>query len=58
MIAALDASFRKKSGKHTSGLGAFWFGSIGRVEKGRELSLLSILGVKFNTDFATLSNKR
>ncbi len=42
LLAALDASFVKKSGKCTAGLGSFFNGCAGRVEKGLELSLLSI----------------
>ncbi|RLV58448.1 IS4 family transposase, partial [Parashewanella curva] len=38
-IAAMDASFMKKSGKHTEGLAKFFHGAIGKAEKGLELSL-------------------
>lgn len=52
LIAALDASFMNKSGKHTPGLGQFWSGCAGRSEKGLELSLLSIVDLKSNTAYA------
>jgi hypothetical protein len=52
LIAALDASFVPKSGKCTAGLGSFFNGCAGRVEKGLELSLLSIVDVTANTAYA------
>ena len=52
VIAALDASFVKKSGKHTAGLGLFFNGCAGRVEKGLELSLLSLIDVTAQTGYA------
>jgi hypothetical protein len=52
VIAALDASFVKKSGKHTAGLGLFFNGCSGRVEKGLELSLLSLIDVTAQTGYA------
>jgi DDE superfamily endonuclease len=52
LIAALDASFVKKSGKHTTGLGMFFNGCAGRVEKGLELSLLSLIDVTAQTSYA------
>jgi hypothetical protein len=52
LVAALDASFVKKSGKHTAGLGLFFNGCAGRVEQGLELSLLSIVDVTANTAYA------
>ncbi len=39
---AQDASFIKKSGKHTFGLDKFWNGSHSRTEKGLETSIISI----------------
>ncbi len=50
-IAAIDASFVKKSGKCTSGLGNFWSGGSGSAEKGLEVSLLSIVHLKSNTAY-------
>jgi hypothetical protein len=52
LVAALDASFVKKSGKRTAGLGFFFNGCAGRVEKGLELSLVSIVDVTANTAYA------
>tara|TARA_Y100000817_G_C16812786_1_gene525018 strand:+ start:113 stop:1306 length:1194 start_codon:yes stop_codon:yes gene_type:complete len=51
-IAAVDASFIPKSGKHTDGLGKFWRGCAGRSEKGLEISVLSIIDIKSNTAYA------
>ena len=39
-VVALDASFVKKSGKKTYGLGWFFNGCSGRAEKGLEVSLV------------------
>ena len=52
VIAALDASFVKKSGRCTAGLGLFFNGCAGRVEKGLELSLLSLIDVTAQTGYA------
>ncbi len=49
---AQDASFIKKSGKHTFGLDQFWNGSHSRVEKGLELSLISAISAEQNASFA------
>lgn len=49
---AQDASFIKKSGKHTFGLDKFWNGSHSRVEKGLELSLISLIDNQQNASFA------
>ncbi|MDQ3711640.1 MAG: transposase [Acidobacteriota bacterium] len=49
---AQDASFIKKSGKHTFGLDQFWNGSHKRVEKGLELSLISAIDAGLHTSFA------
>ena len=51
-IAAMDASYLKKSGKCTAGLANFWNGSAGTAEKGLEVSLLSLVHLKSNTAFA------
>lgn len=48
LIAAQDATFMPKSGKHTSGLDIFWNGSAGKTEKGLELD--TIVVVKLNGD--------
>jgi hypothetical protein len=49
---ALDASFIKKSGKHTFGLDKFWNGSHSRAEKGLEVSLIALLDTINNRSFA------
>ena len=49
---AQDASFIKKSGKHTFGLDKFWNGSHSRVEKGLELSLISVIEADENASWA------
>ena len=44
-IAAQDASFLPKSGKHTFGLGAFFNGCAGRPERGLEISTVALINV-------------
>ena len=51
-ISAIDASYMKKSGKKTNGLGMFWNGQSGKAEKGLEVSLISIVDRKSNTAYA------
>lgn len=52
MIAAFDASFLKKSGRHTAGLGHFYNGSAGRAERGMEVSLLCVIDLNANTAYS------
>jgi AraC-like DNA-binding protein len=52
IAVALDASFIKKSGKHTFGLDKFWNGSSGRAERGLEVSLLALIDTSQNRAFA------
>ncbi|HVF10795.1 MAG TPA: transposase, partial [Abditibacteriaceae bacterium] len=47
-VVALDASFVKKSGKQTYGLDRFFNGCLGRVQKGLEVSLVSLIDVTAN----------
>lgn len=49
---AMDASFIKKSGKHTFGLDRFWNGCHSRVEKGLELSLICVIDNEQNASLA------
>jgi len=49
---AQDASFIKKSGKHTFGLDKFWNGSATRPEKGLEVSLIALVDTTENRSFA------
>lgn len=51
-IAAIDASFIRKSGKNTEGLGWFYNGCAGESQRGLETSLLSIVHLKSNTAYA------
>ena len=51
-IAAIDASFIKKSGNKTEGLGWFYSASAGRMQKGLETSLMALIDVKSNTAYA------
>ncbi len=44
-IAAQDASFLRKSGKHTFGLGSFFNGCAGRPERGLEISTVALINV-------------
>ena len=50
-IAALDASFLKKSGKKTENLGYFWNGSAQKAEKGLEVNCIAIVDLNMNTAF-------
>jgi IS4 transposase len=51
-LFAQDASFSAKSGKRTYGLDQFWNGCAARVERGLEVSLISIVDVEANQSFA------
>jgi hypothetical protein len=51
VAVAQDASFIKKSGKHTFGLDKFWNGSHSRAEKGLETSVISIIDHLQNASF-------
>ena len=53
-ISAFDASFIKKAGKSTHGLGFFYNGCHHRPEKGLEISSLAIVDMTYQTAF-TLS---
>jgi|SRR5919198_1503404 hypothetical protein len=49
---AQDASFSRKSGKRTFGLDKFWNGTSSRVERGLEVSLISIVDLQRNQSYA------
>jgi len=51
-VAAIDASFMSKSGRHTEGLGWFYHGATGRAERGLEISLVSIIDIAAHTAYA------
>jgi Transposase DDE domain len=44
-VAAIDCSFVKKSGKMTWGIDSFYNGSIGKSEKGLEISVISVIDI-------------
>jgi hypothetical protein len=50
-IAAMDASFMAKAGKHTESLGKFWNGCRGKSEKGLEISAVVIVHLTTNTAY-------
>ena len=52
LIAAIDASFLSKAGKHIEGLARFFNGILGKCQRGLELSLISIVDIKANTAFS------
>ncbi len=52
LMLAQDASFVRKSGKKTCGLGRFYNGCAQRPERGLELSLVSVVDLTQNTAYA------
>lgn len=50
-ILAIDASFIRKSGKRTPGLGSFWNGCASRSERGLELSCAALIDVQTRQAF-------
>ncbi len=51
-IAAIDASFMKKSGQQTEGLAWFYHGQLGQAMKGLELSLICTVDLQTHTAYA------
>ena len=51
-IAAIDASFLRKSGQHTEGLGWFYHSQSERGEKGLEMSLVCVIDLQANTAYS------
>ena len=51
-IAAIDASFIKKSGKQTDGLGWFYNGAQGAAERGLEVSLICAVNMTSHTAYS------
>ncbi|MDQ7075182.1 MAG: hypothetical protein Q9O24_08545 [Gammaproteobacteria bacterium] len=51
-IAAIDASFMKKSGQKTAGLGWFYNGALGQAMVGLELSLICRIDLQSRTAYA------
>ncbi|MFK7901545.1 MAG: transposase [Nitratireductor sp.] len=56
-IASIDASFIPKSGKTTEGLGYFYSGCASKVQRGLEMSLVSVVDMKANTGFSLLAKQ-
>jgi Transposase DDE domain len=52
VMAVMDASFIRKSGKATFGVDRFWHGSASRVERGLEVSLVGLVDVERETGYA------
>ena len=52
MLLVMDGSFIAKSGKATEGIGWYWKGCNGRVEKGLEISLVGVVDVEAKTAYA------
>jgi len=52
LALAIDATFVKKSGKKTHGLGYFYNGCSGKTEKGLELSVIAAIDLTENTAYA------
>lgn len=50
-MAAIDASFVPKSGKHSYGIDYFWSGAAGQSKKGQEISSLAIVDLDYNTAY-------
>ena len=50
-MAAIDASYIPKSGKHSYGIDSFWSGMAGRSKKGQEISSLAIVDLDYNTAY-------
>jgi hypothetical protein len=51
MVAVLDCSFSKKSGKHTYGLDNFYNSQNNKAEKGLEIATLAVVDVDYNTAY-------
>ena len=51
-IAAIDASFMRKSGKCTEGLGWFYHSQSSKAEQGLEISLISAIDLKAHTAYS------
>lgn len=52
MLAVMDSSFLRKSGKATFGLDQFWNGCANRVERGLEVSVVGIVDVETEVGYA------
>jgi hypothetical protein len=52
LAIAFDPFFMQKAGNKTYGKGKFWSGGSGRIEKGLEASLLCVVDLIKNTEYA------
>jgi len=52
LLLVMDGSFIAKSGKATTGIDWYWNGCNSRVEKGLEISLVSVVDVEAKTAYA------
>ena len=52
LLLVMDGSFIAKSGKATTGIDWYWNGCNSRVEKGLEVSLVSVVDVEAKTAYA------
>ena len=50
-IGAIDATFLKKSGKCTEGLGMFWNGALGKSSRGLEVSTVAVIDLQSHTAY-------
>jgi hypothetical protein len=51
-IAVIDASFMRKSGKNTEGLGWFYHSQSNKAVQGLEMSLIGLVDIKANTAYS------
>jgi hypothetical protein len=51
-IAAIDASFMRKSGSKTEGLNWFYHSQSDKAEKGLEMSLICLIDMQANTAYS------
>ena len=51
-LLAFDPCFIRKAGQHTPELAYFWHGSHGRVEKGLDVSVFSLIDLDHHTGYA------
>ena len=52
LLLVMDSSFLAKSGKATEGIDWYWNGCASRVERGLEISLVSVVDVDTKTAYA------
>jgi hypothetical protein len=57
VILGFDPSFISKSGKHTYGLGYFYNGCQGKVDRGLEIGCFSAIDIKQNTAYHVLASQ-